>query len=659
MRSKLAAGAIAGVLVVVTVGIARVEPISAEAARAMVGRAETARAVVPRAVVPRAVRERPCGARDRARCGHVAVPLDRADASAGTMRIGYERYPHADTGRPAREPIVAIEGGPGYATTASRGYYLGLFRPMMDRHDLLLVDLRGTGTSEPIDCRPLQDLRLPEYDRWVWAVGRCGRQLGHASDLYGTANAADDLADVLDALGIETVDLYGDSYGTFFSQTFAVRHPERLRALILDAAYPVEGADPWWRDLSRAAADGVRLVCERDPGCAAIGGDPVRRLARLDRLVARDPITGVAPNADGTLRTVTIDPGILIYVYWSAGYSPTVYRELDAAVRAALARPSDPLPLLRMARENVWLGGGGAPRYYSQGLANAVSCNDYPQLYDMLARPAERPGQYLAAIRRLERHDPDAFEPFTIEEWVTSPVEDVDSCLRWPVPDRPLPPLPDPHGYPDVPTLVLVGDLDSVTSPEGARAVASSFPNSTFVQVANMTHVTALGDRHRCASRIVLRFTRTLDAGDASCASGYPEIRAVDAFAVRAAQIEGSIIRRAATVAAATVADAVARWSGMWGSEGVGLRGGAFVTSGYRRVSFSLDRLRWVGDVAVSGTASWNRRTGAIRAHVRLEGDGVPEGRLVLAWNDLEPLARASVRGTLEGRVVEMTIPAP
>jgi hypothetical protein len=210
-----------------------------------------------------------------------------------------------------------------------------------------------------------------------------------------------------------------------------------------------------------------------------------------------------------------------------------------------------------------------------------------------------------------------------------------------------------------VPTLVLVGDLDSVTSSEGAEQVASSFPNAALVPVANMTHVTALGDHHRCASRIVLRFTRTLNAGDTSCAAEYPEIRAVDAFATRAGEIDGSSARRAATVAAATVADVIARWWGMGGFEAVGLRGGSFATSGYGLITWTLHRVRWVRDVAVSGTASWNRRTGAIRARVRLEGPGAPAGHLWLRWNDFEPLARASVHGTLGSRVVEMTIAAP
>ena len=39
-----------------------------------------------------------------------------------------------------------------------------------------------------------------------------------------------------------------------------------------------------------------------------------------------------------------------------------------------------------------------------------------------------------------------------------------------------MPPVEEPVSYPDTPTLVLVGDLDSITSPEGARTVARNFP---------------------------------------------------------------------------------------------------------------------------------------------------------------------------------------
>jgi pimeloyl-ACP methyl ester carboxylesterase len=601
----------------------------------------------------------PCRWHDRAACGWVTVPLDRSGRVPGALRIGYERFLHRDTSRPALEPIVAVEGGPGYATTASRSYYLGLFRPLLQRHDLLLVDQRGTGTSAPIDCEPLQHIHWP-YTGWIPAVGACGRQLGAASDLYSSRDAADDLADVLDALHIPKIDLYGDSYGTFFSQTFAILHGDRLRTLVLDAAYPVEDTDPWWRDLSRAARSGYRLACARDTGCEALGGDPVKRLAALDRIVTRHPITGVAPDADGTLARVTITPSVLISIFGAGGYVFDPYRELDAAARAALKPHPDFLPILRLAREEVdFTSSGGNPALYSQGMDYAVSCPDYPQLYDMHAPVADRPTQYAASIRALKRTDPRAFAPFTVHQWVTSNDEDYDSCLRWPVPAHPKPLLPPGHTYPHVPALVLVGDLDSVTSAEGARQVAHSFPNSTFVEVANMTHVTALNDPAGCTEGIVLRFVRTGgSAGNTSCAADYPEIHVVDAFAVHAAEVPGPPARRAAAIAVDTIGDVIARWDNMYGSRGVGLRGGSFTTSAYARRSWTLHRVRWVDDAPVSGRAFVDMQAGTAHANLTIGGVAL-HGRLHLSWRTTQPDAQALVTGVLGGRHVRLQLPAP
>lgn len=595
----------------------------------------------------------------RARCGSVAVPLDPSNPGLGTLHIGYERYPHTNTGLSPLEPIVAIEGGPGYPTTLSRDYYLPLFRPLMDRHDLLLVDLRGTGRSGLVNCAFLQHLTVAQYaTEWVKGVKRCGHQLGRASDLYGSANAADDLADVLDALGVARVDLYGDSYGTFFSQVFAIRHPARLRTLILDAAYPVEHWDPWWRDLARAARAGYRLACARDPGCAAIGGDPVARLARLDRLVARHPIVGKAPDADGVIGTARIDPSALISMFGSGGYLFGPYRELDAAVRAALRPHPDDLPLLRIAREQLDLGNFGPVNEYSVGLAVAVECTDYPQLYDMTAAPAVRLRQFHRAVARLRRTHPNAFAPFTIPQFVHSADEDLDTCVGWPAPKDPQPLLPPGHVYPNVPTLVLVGDLDSVTSARGARRVANSFPNSTFVEVANMIHVSALDDTKGCAAGIVRRFVRTTSAGNTSCAARYPEIHVVDSFPERAAQVRGPVPHRAATIAADTIGDVLARWETMTGASGVGLHGGTFSAGGDAVRRWTLHGVRWVPDVAVSGSVILHAHAGDLRATVTLSGGGVPASSLTLRWNTWARSAKAHVTGTVGGRSVSVVVAA-
>jgi pimeloyl-ACP methyl ester carboxylesterase len=598
----------------------------------------------------------PCKHVPGARCGRVTVPLDRLDPSVGTIDIAFELHPRRNKSKPSLGTIVAVEGGPGYSTTASRDYFLDLFRPLLGRRRLLLVDNRGTGRSGAILCQPLQS----DKGNYVNAVGRCGEQLGPASDLYGSGNAADDLAAVLDELSIERVDLYGDSYGTFFGQTFALRHPERLRSLVLDGAYFVAGNDPWYRDTNRSLRDAFHYVCERSPSCAARRGNTVRLIVRLARHLRERPISGRAANADGESRKVKVDVGGLIYLVTAAATSPTIYRELDAAGRAAL-RAKKPYyrPLLRLAAETFSVGGAGPVRGYSEGLYVAVACNDYPQPYDMTSPIDERPAQYQSSIEDLELNAPEAFDPFTVEEWVTSPVEYYDSCLKWPVPSMWDTPVSPGTVWPDTPVLVLNGDLDSLTSPEGGQDAANAFPNSTYVEVANITHVTAISDFGRCASTLVVRFVRQLDAGDTSCAAEYAEVRTVDRFARRSGGLDRPARRRSVRIAGATVGDVMARWLNMYGTEGVGLRGGRFTTWGLRNVKFRLNGVRYVKDVAVSGDVTWDRPSGRVRARVQISGPGTAPGRLFLRWNHERPLATMYATGGIGTRKVKLSMPAP
>ncbi|HKE71897.1 MAG TPA: hypothetical protein VKB55_21740, partial [Nocardioidaceae bacterium] len=146
----------------------------------------------------------------------------------------------------------------------------------------------------------------------------------------------------------------------------------------------------------------------------------------------------------------------------------------------------------------------------------------------------------------------------------------------------------------------------------------------------------------------------------------YHENRLVDSFVRRAADLGYSgPRRRTARVAAATVADVLARWYTMAGRHGVGLQGGRFFTIGGAFTSdhpvarWKLSRVRWVRDVAVSGSMTWNRRTGAVRSRVKVDGSGAVPGRLALRWNDLRRHASATVRGRLGGESVHFGFPAP
>jgi pimeloyl-ACP methyl ester carboxylesterase len=602
---------------------------------------------------------RPCGDRiPGARCGAMEVLADRRFPGLGSITVGFARYPRRDRDAPSRGTIVAVEGGPGYSSIGSRSSYRRLFRPLMRHRSLLLMDLRGTGRSDAIDCPALQRWRAASHRvSWLTAEARCGRQLGRLSSRYGSAFGADDLAMLLDGLGIASIDLYGDSYGTFFAQTFAVRHPDRVDTLILDAAYPIEGTDPWWRDTNRAGVDAIRTACRRARTC---GGDPIPLLRRLAAMLRASPIRGTAPDADGRPFRTRVTSASINTLLSYAGYGPSVDRELVAAARAAMREHPDRRPLLRLLSENEWHWGAGNVHAYSQGLATATSCNDYPMVWDRYDALADRKAAFDAAVAELRRTDPRAFEPLGVGEWARSNQAAYRSCLRWPVPQHHRPPFPDGGTYPDVPTLVLAGEFDSITSPEGARQVARSFPNGTYVEVPNSFHVTALGDRPHCVDRIVLRFVRSASTGDTSClARDYPPVNVVERFPRSAAAVPGSVGRRAAVIAAGTVGDVIGRWWNMYGYEGVGLRGGTFSTVGLSSPDWRLRGIRWVRDVPVDGTAESNLATGRSHAHVTLGGGGIPSSDLRIRWNAHRPFEGARVTGTVGGQRVDLRVPAP
>jgi hypothetical protein len=101
------------------------------------------------------------------------------------------------------------------------------------------------------------------------------------------------------------------------------------------------------------------------------------------------------------LIAVHADGESLAYEAYSNASESVVYRELDPAARAYL-EAGDSAPLLRLLAENKMASlsncEGGASSCYSAGLFVAVSCSDYPQIYDMTSSPSLRPSQAQARI---------------------------------------------------------------------------------------------------------------------------------------------------------------------------------------------------------------------------------------------------------------------
>ena len=596
----------------------------------------------------------------RATCGFVPVPLDRTRPNGTKIRIYFERYPRRLRNEARVSTVVSIEGGPGYPVTPDRIGRVEMWRPISLRRDLLLVDLRGTGRSGALGCKAFSVSSVG----YVVRAGNCAQQIGAKRDLYSTSQAVQDIEAVIRALRAGRIDLYGDSYGTYAAQAYALRFPARLRSIALDGAYPLPGTDPAWADLLEAVRLGLGIACTRAASCPT--GDPLGLLADFAVRVRGSPIVGFAPDGDGTRTSVRLDEDALVQIA-SAGYwYPALWRDLLAALEAA--DRGDNAPILRLAAEIVTVDVGGEdPPSSSEALYLAVICHDYPQLWDPATPLA---GRQAEADARLAAYPPGAFDPFTAEAWTGTDYEGVFACLRWPSPARADPPDPPGATYPSVPTLVLNGDLDTITTSDQAREVASRFPASTFVEIQNSFHVTALYDADGCASDIYTRFVKNLALVDTSCAQEIAEVRVVPSFPASLADTTPADPapgdastpddRRLAAAAAFTVADVVARWWVNYDGTSVGLRGGRWSYFGDRVVHFDLARTRFVPGVEVTGKVRWGyNAAGKVRADVQVRGPGGATANLVIRWAGREQNAVAALTGTVSGRALQATMPAP
>ena len=615
-------------------------------------------------------------------CARFERPLDPTGELPGTVAVYFELWPRERLDLPAEGTLVAVEGGPGYPSTGTYLEYLGLMRPLMRQRDLLLMDNRGTGHTRAIDCQPLQRAEASTLAN----IAACGRSLGAAAPLYSTAYSADDLAALLQALGREKVDLYGDSYGTYFSQVFAYRHPGMLRTLVLDSAYPVPmvgGETPWYPTLAATMRDKFELGCARSPGCRELPGGSLDRIGAVLQSLREAPFAAEAADADGLVRRFTADASMLALVMFTAAPAVAVNRELDPAARAFLA--GDRLPLLRLMAETLTYSesrdASFSPGYYSAGLFWAVNCQDVAQVYDMRLPPALRQRQWAALKAAQQRDQPGTYAPFTIDEFSAMSLDYslVEGCLRWPAPPASHPPgplVPPDAAMPAIPVLVLSGEFDDITSPAEGAIVAGLFPQGRQVVLANSFHLTALPPlADHCGIEIARRFIASGgDAGDTGCAARVAPYRVRPAFARRVADVAparalpGNQVSEAdlQSVAAAVqvLGDAIDRAESSSHGSGPLLRGGRYEMRYLRRGSYfgiqvELRAARWVEDLAVDGRLQWPQGPGAATAALRFTTPGGQQAQVDVRWVEPGAGQQAQLSGQVGPHRLRATMPAP
>ncbi len=250
-------------------------------------------ASVPRSFILDSQPMVPCGL-DRAVCGHLTVPEDRSRPEGRQIELNVKLVP-AVASDPEPDPVFFLAGGPGGAATQSWSSAADVFPIVHWDRDIVLVDQRGTGDSNPLLWPELRDLSgLSRHEASVVLTAWMDAALaGLDADprFYASPQAADDIDDVRIALGYDVIDLYGASYGATLAQYYLRQHASHVGSVVLDGGtlldVPILERLP---QSSQAALDSVIDRCAADTACHAAFPDPAGDLVRAMARLAKDPV---------------------------------------------------------------------------------------------------------------------------------------------------------------------------------------------------------------------------------------------------------------------------------------------------------------------------------------------------------------------------------
>lgn len=435
----------------------------------------------------------PCvlpGAWAWARCGTVRVPEARGHPGGRTLALRVVVLP-ARRHPAAPDPVVFLDGGPGRGAAADAGYPASELDALRDTRDLVLVDQRGTGRSAPLDCAGDEGRLGPQLAASfpVAAVRACRAALAARADLtqYTTAAAADDLAEVLAALGYRRANLWGGSYGTRLALIVVRRHPARVRSVVLNGVVSPAQAIP----LAAGAASARALAhaaeaCAADAECHRAAPDPLGDVHRVLARLRRAPAVVRVWNGRRFEREVV--------VVTARGFAERAWGMLYNAGRAGRLFPSvhqaaagDWAPFVRAAAQQQRRRRRGR----SEGLLLSVLCaEDAPRL-------ARADTARLAAAGPLG---------------LPMAAELVAACAEWP--RAPLTPADTAPVVSSVPALLLSGALDPVTPPAWADEAARTLAGAVHVVTPRAGHA----DTDACTRALTLAVIRAgstqgIDAG--------------------------------------------------------------------------------------------------------------------------------------------------
>ena len=432
----------------------------------------------------------------RVDCGYVSVLEDRGTPDGNVIRLAVARL-RGSSPSPHPDPLIYLAGGPGASALESIDWFIDSARFIWKERDLILLDQRGIGHSEPrLECpdyrrqnAELRELDLnpdEELQRRVDALLACKRTLSEQGidvSAYSPEAVAADVVDAVEAMGYRAYNLYGSSYGTTLALAVMRDFPDNLRGAVLDGVLPpqVNLTESTYANAASALEAFLRQ-CEADRECVQRYPDVEQELWQVVDRYAEHPTT-----------TSYFDTYVNEYYEEDVnGYF--LLRRVLGSLRSTSWIPYVPFLLHHIARGNEVVAGAFiAPT--SRGRRSAIDntgawaslwCYSEGRFTDRTGILADR-----GAHPRLVDPENRDLVPSLCARWHDPTAQPVD---RTPVTS-------------DVPTLLLSGQFDPTTPPRWAELAAETLSRSHSFVVPMAGH--GVGMDTPCGRQLVESFLDT------------------------------------------------------------------------------------------------------------------------------------------------------
>lgn len=418
---------------------------------------------------------------EKVQCGYVERLENPDDPSSKRINIHVAKiaakYPCG------RSPLFLFSGGPGQAAGDIPGMMASAFRHVRKHHDLILIDQRGTGKSNPLECP------FDASMRDIKAMGRqCLETLTANFDYYRTEFVIADTDAIRQALGYEKIHVWGGSFGTRVALMYMKHYGDFVERAVLDAVAPPQLSVVLSAHHAQTALENLNRYCLQDASCQKAFPNFVPQLEALtERLTVSPAVVELPEPRTGKLQEYRIDAARFIDTLRALLYSPSTHVNIPLLVDQASQ------------------GNFQAIIAYEATMASSIGNSMF--MGHTFSTLCAEDATFLTPDAMKTNAEGSLFANYYAQGWA-------DLCSVWPV-GKANPDYFEPVTS-TVPTLLLSGDLDPITQPASAEAAATHLTAATHIVAQGLGHIIS---GSRCAPKLMADFYSGINTLDSACLS--------------------------------------------------------------------------------------------------------------------------------------------